>query len=115
TAAYARHLPDRDEALRLIDGALEGQDERAFKIYLLASRYIVSRDPADLESFLALSTAGARLLPGHVPVEALPKTRPELAKHYDIEDLLATDWKEAISARLEELPDLHVDVLGKLN
>lgn len=114
-AAYARHLPDRAEALRLIDAALEGQEERAFKLYLLAARYAVSREPADLEAFLALSTAGARLLPGHVPVGALPKERPELTQHYPIEELLEADWKEALSARLNELPDLQVDVLGKLN
>ncbi len=114
TAAYARQLPDRKRALELIDAAREGQVERAFDLYLLAARYVVSRDPADLDRFLAVSTAGPRLLPGHVPLAALPRDRPELAQHYEIDELLATGWKEAVLLRLDEVPELHVELLGAL-
>lgn len=114
TAAYARLLADRNEALRLIDAALEGQEDRAFLLYLHAARYSVTRDSTDLEAFMAVSNAGARLLPGHIPIGELPIDRPELAKHYAVESVLAAGWKEAIRLRLAELPDLHIDILGQL-
>lgn len=115
TAAYARRLADQGQGLRLIDAVLQRQPERTHRLYLLASRYYLSRDPDDMDRFLAVTNAGARLLPGHVPVEALPADRPELAMRYDINELLVTGWNEAISLRLDELPDLHVDLLGQLN
>ena len=115
TAAFSRQLEDRDKALNLLDAALEGQVERAFHVYLLAARFVVSREPADLDRFLAVSNAGARLLPGLVPLAALPKDRPELALHYDIDELLAAGWREAIRLRLDDVPELQVDVLGRLS
>lgn len=114
TAAHARLLPDKAEALRRIDAALEGQEDRAFLLYLLSARYSITRNPDDLDAFMAVSNAGARLLPGHVPIGELPRDRPELARHYDMESLIADGWKEAIRMRLAELPDLHIDILGKL-
>ena len=114
TAAYARRLADRDRALELIDAALEAQDERAVILYLLAARYVVGRERDDLDKFLSVSSAGARLLPGHVPLAALPRDRPELAMHYSIDEVLTAGWKEAVRSRLDELPDLRIDVLGQL-
>ena len=114
TAAYARLLPDKAEAVRLIDAVLEGQEDRAFLLYLRAARYSVTRSSDDLDAFLAVSNAAARLLPGFVPLAELPADRPELANHYAIESVIAAGWKDAIRLRSAELPNLHIDILGQL-
>ncbi len=114
-AAFAKllaHAGQRDEALRLLDGAAATYTPRAYRIHLAAARYVVTRDDADLEYFLALTTAGPRLLPGLVRIADLPRERPDLALAYPLEEVLASSWKEAISLRLHELPDLELRLLG---
>lgn len=114
-AAYAKRLAragEPEEALRLLDGAATTTSPRAHQIYLAAARYSITRADADLESFLALTTAGSRLLPGLIPVAELPRERPELSVAYPLDDVLASSWKEAIALRLHELPDLELKLLG---
>jgi DNA-binding SARP family transcriptional activator len=114
-AAYARRLGragERAEALRLLDDAIAAHAPRAYQLYLTAARYSVTRSHSDLDAFLALTTAGARLLPGHVPLVDLPRDRPELAGAYPLADVLASSWNEAIALRLDEVPALELRVLG---
>jgi len=115
-APYALRLAaagEEAEALAVLDVALEGADERAYRLYLYAARYRVSRLEEDLEAFMAVTTAGARLLPGFVPVGELPRHRPELAAAYPVEEVLASGWREAVELRLEEVPDLELTLLGR--
>ena len=114
-AAYAQRLARTgapEEALRLLDDATRAYPPRAYQVHLAAARYRITRDPADLDAFLALTSAGARTLPGLVPIAELPRDRPELAAPYPLAAVLASSWKEAIALRLDEVPDLQLQVLG---
>lgn len=114
-ASYAKRLAqagERDEALRLLATAASTYTPRAYQIYLAAARYTITRLAADLEAFLALTTAGARLLPGLIPLEELPHDRPELSLAYPLEQVMASSWKDAMTLRLGELPDLELRLLG---
>lgn len=115
SASYARRLARHGadaEALRLVDDALEAYSARAYRLFLLAARYSVTRSASDLEDFLAVTTAGPRLLPGLVSIEELPRDRPELARHYALDAVLESGWKEAVALRLDELSDLELRLLG---
>ncbi len=117
-AAYALRLAgagEEEAALSVIDAALVGAEERAYRLYLLAARYRIGREREDLEAFIALTTAGARLLPGFVPLADLPEDRPELAGAYPIADVLRAGWQEAVRGRLDEVPDLELTLLGSFD
>lgn len=112
-AAYSRRLARHgSEALGIVDGALEASLPRGYQVYLLAARYSATRSIDDLDAFLAVTTAGPRLLPGLVPIEELPRDRPELALHYPLDVVLDSGWKEAVALRADEIPDLEVRLLG---
>ncbi len=88
----------------------EGREER---LYWHALRYRLLREEGDLEALLGLTQVGAGVLPGLVPLDLLPKKRPELARPYPLPEVLRSGWKEAIALRLEEVPPLKVSVLGR--
>ena len=114
-AAYAKRLAragERDEALALVDAAADTYTPRGYQLYLAAARFAITRSYADLEAFLALTTAGPRLLPGLVALADLPPDHPELAAAYPLADVLASSWKEAIALRQRDVPDLELRVLG---
>lgn len=114
-AAFALRLAaagEREAALALVDDALVGAEERAYRLYLLAARYRVGRRVEDLEAFLAVTLEGERLLPGFVPLAELPPERPDLAVAYPIAEVLRSGWREAIAARADEAPDLELTLLG---
>ena len=67
-----------------------------------------------LKEFLELTTAGARLLPGLIPLAALPDD-PSLAKHYPIHEVLLSGRKDAIALREADIPDLHVCLLDTVS
>lgn len=116
TAAYAKRLAafgKRDRALSLIDDALASFKPRAYGLYLMAARFLAAKDQRDLDALVGMTSAGVRLLPGLVPIEHLPSNRPDLAAAYDIEALLASGWNEAVALRLEDLPDLELQLLGR--
>jgi len=100
-SAALAELPSQDDA-----------PEREASLYLAAARWRIVREPAELERLLGLTTAGARVLPGLVPLSDLPRTRPELARAYPLAQVLESDWKEAIALRLDELPPLQLQLLG---
>ena len=52
------------------------------------------------------------MLPGLVPLERLPRARPDLARHYPLGEVLKSGWKAAIERRLGEVPPLEVALLG---
>ncbi|MCS7218207.1 MAG: transcriptional regulator [Thermus sp.] len=78
-----------------------------------AARYRLLREEADLEALLCLTDAGARVLPGLIPLDLLPRGRPGLAQAYPLGEVLTSGWKEAIALRLGEIPPLRVQVLGR--
>ena len=131
--AYLARLLDRRRALELVrepagfytrlaaaelrqDPALLPRPQtREERLHYLACRYRMRRDPADLDELLALTNAGARILPALVPLSDLPRDRPELAAHYPLEEVLASGWREAVAALAEEIPPLSLRVLGEFS
>ena len=112
TCAHARTLAARgeaDAAITLLDGA--ASEDRVRRLYLAAARYEVTRERSDLEAFLSVTTAGARLLPGFFALDRLP-SEPALAAHYPIEEVLRAGRIDAITARETEIPALRIDLLG---
>ena len=116
TAAYAKRLNlhgSRDQALAMLDEALVTFTPRAYQLYLTAAKYVIGRSDADLDAYMALTNAGPRLLPGMVPIDALPRERAELSRAYPLATVLDSGWKEAIALRLDDLPDLELTLLGR--
>jgi DNA-binding SARP family transcriptional activator len=105
-------LGRRDEALEVIAN-LDPQ-ERFERLWVLGARYELLCDPADLETLLGLTSARERVLPLLVSLESLPRERPELARFYPLEAVLASRWREAIGLRAAELPPLEITVMGGL-
>ncbi len=116
SSAYAQVLAAQgktEEALTLLAGFDEHED-RAERLYLDASRFLITSDETYLQAFLAHTTAATRLLPGFIPITSLPK-RPELADHYPIAQVLASHWTEAIERRHAEIPDLELRLFGEVS
>lgn len=114
-AAYALDLDargEREAALTLLEPLAAEYGQRPYQLYLRAARYRITRDPGDLELFLSTTTAGPRVLPGLIPVTELPPERPELSLHYALRDVLESGWREAVELRLQEIPDLELNLLG---
>ena len=108
------NLGEVEEALLREDPALlpprpEAREER---LYWHAARYRLLREEEDLKALLSLTDARERVLPGLVPLDLLPRKRPELARAYPLEEVLRSGWKEAVALRLAEIPPLRVEVLG---
>lgn len=116
-SAYAlvlAELKKPSEALAILDEQFSDYSgSRAMQLYIMASRYIVTKEQLDLDKFLAITTAGKRILPGFIPLEALPN-QVELSQHYRIEDVLRSNWKEALQYRLTDIPKLQLQLLAKL-
>lgn len=105
--ALARALLREDPAL--LPPRPEAREER---LYWHAARYRLLREEEDLKALLSLTDARERVLPGLVPLDLLPRKRPELARAYPLEEVLRSGWKEAVALRLAEIPPLRVEVLG---
>lgn len=115
-AAFALVLADQgetEEAVKLLDENLEQYPDRPRQLYLWAARYRVLRHGPDLDAFMALTTAGPKLLPGFVPLNELPHDQPELALDYPLEQVAMSGWREAAARRAQELPPLELNLLGR--
>jgi hypothetical protein len=108
-AALGRH----EEALELLPDPRESK-QRFNRLELQAARYLITRDEKELDALLGLTTSGEKILPALVPLDALPTTRPELSKVYPLQDVLASNWEEAIELRHHEIPDLELSLLSKV-
>ena len=84
------------------------------KLVWWAAHFRLTKKESSLDTLLALTVAGDKLF--HyllIPLEALPKHRPELSKSYALEEVLYSGWQGAIDYRLGEIPDLTLKSLGK--
>jgi DNA-binding SARP family transcriptional activator len=88
-------------------------DSRLTRLEVLAARYQVSGAESDLAAIVDGTNAGARVLPHLLPLASLPRQRPELASAYPIGEVLALRWGGAVALRLDEVPPLRVDLLGR--
>jgi DNA-binding SARP family transcriptional activator len=113
--AYARVLAaqgDSEAAKALLDSFETAERNR--RLYLSANRYLVSKNQSYLDTFLSLTTAGARLLPGFILIEELPET-PELSRYYPIREVLFSGRQADIAARQADIPDLVIHLLGTVS
>jgi len=95
-----------------VEPLLPRPEAREERLYWHAARYRLLREEEDLKALLSLTDARERVLPGLVPLDLLPRKRPELARAYPLEEVLRSGWKEAVALRLAEIPPLRVEVLG---
>ncbi|MFN3368606.1 MAG: transcriptional regulator [Thermus sp.] len=107
-------FPSLTRALLLRDPSLlppypESREER---LLWHSARYRLLGEEGDLEALLALTDAKEGILPGLLPLESLPRKRPELSRAYPLLQVLRLGWKEAIASRLPEIPPLKVQVMG---
>jgi DNA-binding SARP family transcriptional activator len=108
-AAAGRH----DEARAVLPPAGAGTARRV-RLEVAAARFRVLRDPVELDAAAAMTLAGVAVLPALVPLDELPRERPELADPYPIRDVLRSRWAAAIARRIDEVPGLEVALLGRL-
>ncbi len=103
-----------DLALQSLPEPVDAATYRETALLIQAVRYRVTRDPLELERLIGLNVERDRVLAYYVPVAELPRHRPELSRHHSLHAVLESGWKEAILLRLDELPHLHVRLLGRL-
>lgn len=113
---YTGFLPAlaRAEILRELSLLPAYPQSREERLYWHATRYRISQDTADLEALQSLTLCRQAVLPGLVPLELLPRSRPELAQNYPLSTVLRSGWKEAIQLRLTEIPPLQARLLGRM-
>ena len=113
--AYARVLAAQGniaEATALLDSF--STPDRARRLYLMATRYLITRDKRALSEFLTITTAGTRLLPGFIPLAALPDD-PALAAYYPIHEVLRSGRKDVVILRETDIPALRLNLLGRVS
>jgi DNA-binding SARP family transcriptional activator len=97
------------EALGPILGAHEPMELR---LYDAAARYQLGREASELERLIGLTLVRERVLPALVPLNTLPRSRPDLARAYPLAVVLSSGWKDAVQLRQAEIPPLELRVLG---
>jgi len=86
---------------------------RSHRVLWLEAAFLVRRDPRHLDELCSQLDVGAAVLRHlDVPLDLLPRDRPELARAYPLTDVMASDWTEAIALRECEVPPLELRVLG---
>lgn len=101
------------EAAALLESVRPQHAEREFLLEWTAARYLLTRDEVELDALLGLTKSGAAVLPALLPLAALPRHRPELARHYPLPQVMRSGWNEAAATRAAELPALRIDYLGR--
>lgn len=85
---------------------------RSVRLEYQAARYLISKEPQDLDQLIELSLSRERILPAFIPLAELPKERSELSLAYPLSDVLNSGWQDAITRRFAEIPQLELTVLG---
>ncbi len=112
--ALAIKSQNHKEALSILGIAPEKSTIMELRLYYHAARFEITGEPSDLQSFLDLTLASERLLPGFIALENLPKDQPKLSAIYDLSEVLASSWQEAIFYRHHEIPSLEINLLGQV-
>lgn len=106
---------DDERARRLLDETRGAYPYREYLLHWHAAAYLVERAEERLSELLALTVMGEQVLRyTGVPLSALPRHRPELARVYPLGEVLASGWTEAVRLRLVEVPPLAVRLLGEV-
>ncbi len=102
------------KALESIPSEPDSGLKRFDQIYRISTRYQIKPEAHDLEQLLNLTSERERVLPLLMPLEKLPRRRPELSLPYNLREVLFSGWREAVQARHHEIPPLELSVLGKM-
>lgn len=109
----------RGEALDLLERTRGAYPYREYRIHWLAAHFMLTGDEASLDELLSVvkfSYDPDRILRfAGLELAHLPRHRPELACNYELQDVLASGWTEAIEARLAEIPPLEVRLHGEFS
>lgn len=104
----------QQEAEELLESARDGYGNREFRQHFYAASYLISGNESDLDALLELSVHPEKLVRYVLlPLDSLPRNRPELAVEYPLSEVLASGWKEAIAFRRSEIPRLSLEILGE--
>jgi DNA-binding SARP family transcriptional activator len=112
--ALAMNSLQDKKALETLGKPPEKNQIMELRLYYHAARFEITRDPNDLQTFLDLTLASERLLPGCIALKNLPKDKPELSRVYELREVLVSSWQEAIAYRHHEIPNLEIHLLGQL-
>lgn len=113
-AVYEAQKGKRSKAMERLSSFKDHENARIVKLYWQAAKYLITREIADLDELISLTTVKEHILPGLIRVEELPKERPELCKFHPLKEILFSSWPEAIKYRFNEIPDLEITCLGGL-
>lgn len=105
-----------EEARRLLEETRGAYPYREFMLHWQAAAFLVTGSEEALDELVGL----VQLSHGHgrlvrfvgLPLERLPRHRTDLALYFPLEEVLASDWQEAIEVRLPEVPPLEVRLHG---
>lgn len=107
---------DTETARALLAETRGAYPYREYAMHWHAANYLLERTDAALNELLSLTLIRERILPYvGLPLAALPRSHPELARGYPLKQVLASGWSEAIAARLTEVPPLEVRLLGEVS
>src|SRR5690554_2436100 len=102
-ALHQLALGNAEAARELLDLTAGGYSNREFRQHWFAASFLITGDEADLDELLKLSVNPAKLVRYVLlPLDVLPRNRPELATEFPLEQVLASGWNEAISYRRAE-------------
>ena len=80
---------------------------------LASGQFLINGEEAEFEKLLALSPYPELVVRYTViPLERLPRNRPELSVAYPLREVLNSGWAEAVRLRLKEIPPLELQLLG---
>ncbi len=102
------------KALASLPTEADSELKRFDQLYRLAARYQIKPEAQDLDQLLNLTLERERVLPLLMPLEKLPRHRPELSLPYSLREVLQSSWREAIQTRHHEIPPLELYVLGDI-
>lgn len=108
---------NRDAALNLLEDTRGAYPYREYALHWHAARLLLTPTEealADLFTLVQLSQGHGRILRFvGLKLEHLPRHRPELARYYPLDEVLASGWAEAIQQRLADIPPLEVRLHGE--
>lgn len=112
--ALLEHAHGREaSAQALLEKARDGYKELEFQWHWQAASFLINGGEAEFEKLLALSPYPELVVRYTViPLERLPRNRPELSVAYPLREVLNSGWAEAVRLRLKEIPPLELQLLG---
>ncbi len=113
--ALLQHMTGRPrQAAALLHSMREVRlEEREFRLQWYSASWRIEKDEASLDALVALTAQPLPMIRNLlIPLDELPRHRPELARGFPLDEVLASGWEEAIALRLPEIEPLQLRLLG---